>query len=484
MDSTGDSFAMVMQADTGQADTLRVEIELRKELRRIQEELERTRERLKQEDANTEIEVEMDMQELMEDLRESMKELQQLQQLEHMEGMKELEHMKDMKIQVTFPGMQKPFLGVAIEDLTYKDAYEKHYDRNYGVYVRGVVTGSPADRADIRQGDIIMALDGEKVRYTEMMRNMVESKSVGDTARISLFRNEDTLSTTLIFMPQPSDMSDLPGIEDIEETEEPDTPESPASPDTAETAADEEEMEEDWDEEWPLVGFGDSFDGFLSAGYGGGSWIPVWSMIDVSDVNNMIGELGFERLPESGLFMQGGGGKGPIGKGWFIGGMGAGYDVDRKMSYEIQRPDTSFTAIRRMKFSTGYGGVTLDKRYRLNENMVAGFGFMLGGGDVTLEVSQTSGHYDWDDLDEDLVRSGNSYMTLEKSYLTFQPKAMYLYRLTRWLGIRAEVGYMMGYSFKTGWNTKLADETFDVSGSPDSQYYNGFTFTVGPWFGF
>lgn len=482
----GDQKVVIVKRDTARADTIRIEVQLERELERIREELERTRERLKEGATEYNVEMQVDMEELIQELRQTMEELEKLKHLENIEDMerlKELEQLEELDIHVSVSSSEKPFLGVSIEDLDFEDAYEMHYDQNYGVYVSGVVPGSSADRAGIRKGDILMEFDGDKIRYSEILKNMIDAVEVGDTVEVKLFRNEDILTTDVVFLPKRSREVSV-------RKREPEQPE--LREEREESGADWDENidedaweERDWeDEDWSLGNMKDKFEGFFSAGYGGGSWIPVWSMVDLGEINGVIDDLGFKRLPENGILMQGGLGKGPIGKGWFIGGMGASHSIDRKISHEITRPDTTFNAIRRMQFSTGYGGVTLDKRYRLSKNALTGFGFLLGGGDIELEVSQTSGHYDWKNLPEEISESGNSYLRLTKSYLTFQPKAMFMYRLTSWFAIRAEAGYLLGYSFKSGWDAKMAEDNFEIEGSPSSQFYDGFTFSIGPWFGF
>jgi len=56
--------------------------------------------------------------------------------------------------------------------------------------------------------------------------------------------------------------------------------------------------------------------------------------------------------------------------------------------------------------------------------------------------------------------------------------------LTPWLAIRSEAGYMLGYSFKKGWEAQVGNEKFEMSNAPQDNSLTGITFTIGPWFGF
>jgi hypothetical protein len=220
----------------------------------------------------------------------------------------------------------------------------------------------------------------------------------------------------------------------------------------------------------------------LSVGYGGLSWIPVWFMPDLDDVNNLITDFSFSELDDSGIFMNGIGGKGNIGKNWFIGGYGVWYSKDIKRGHDLDN-DGSNDVMRRMLFSTSYGGVTLDKRYALSKKFITSLGFMLGWGGYSMEVNQTNGNYDWNNANNQLAASDNNYVQFTKDFILFQPKVSLMYRVNDWLGFRAEGGYMVSYSYHNGWNAKLCEDVYEVENSPNTSF-DGFTISVGPWFGF
>ena len=359
-----------------------------------------------------------------------------------LEQLKQLKNLNDdqiKKIQISMSGeynSDTPLLGVYLADMTFKEAYEMHYDYNYGVLLAGIVPGGGAQQAGLMKGDIIMEFDGQKPRYEVQLTTMIKSKKAGDAVDIVFFRNEQIFETVAVIQSRA-------------------TPKIDAS--TGEVIITQKTK--------------------IDAGGGGGGWIPMW-FVDKNkfeDVNKVIEDFGFAPLHEDGMFLNGFGGKGNIGKNWFLGGMGEWYSIDRKMI------DT--TGVKRMKYSLGFGGVTLDKRIMLSKNLATSLGFMLGWGGHTLELSHIGDNYDWNLLNTQLASSSNNYVQLEKSYILFQPKLEILYRLTDWLGIRASAGYMLSYSYHSGWNANICDDIFEVKDSPDTKL-DGMTFSVGPWFGF
>ncbi|MFA7543798.1 MAG: hypothetical protein WCY84_05425, partial [Candidatus Cloacimonadaceae bacterium] len=68
--------------------------------------------------------------------------------------------------------------------------------------------------------------------------------------------------------------------------------------------------------------------------------------------------------------------------------------------------------------------------------------------------------------------------------LIAQPKAELLVRLTPWLGLRAEGGYVYGVNLRENWRAiGMGDEQYDIKNSPNTDH-KGISFSVGPWFGF
>ena len=53
-----------------------------------------------------------------------------------------------------------------------------------------VENGSPADKAGIQAGDIIVEADGTVITSTSQLISILQSKNVGDTASIKLYRAE------------------------------------------------------------------------------------------------------------------------------------------------------------------------------------------------------------------------------------------------------------------------------------------------------
>lgn len=57
-----------------------------------------------------------------------------------------------------------------------------------GVYVSGVQGGGAAERAGVMDGDIILSVDGKRVRQHTDLTNVINTRTVGDTVELEIYR--------------------------------------------------------------------------------------------------------------------------------------------------------------------------------------------------------------------------------------------------------------------------------------------------------
>jgi serine protease Do len=88
-------------------------------------------------------------------------------------------------------------------------------NRPYGVLVNGVHTGSPAEQADIKVGDVILAVNGREVDDPEALRFRIATLSVGTSAQLTVSRNGQEKNITVTLKSPPDsparDISDIGG---------------------------------------------------------------------------------------------------------------------------------------------------------------------------------------------------------------------------------------------------------------------------------
>jgi serine protease Do len=82
------------------------------------------------------------------------------------------------------------YLGVNIQDITPEMAKSLKLDKQTkGVIVADVVSGGPADKAGMEQGDVILSYEGQSVEKVNQLRNMVASTKPGESVKVKILRD-------------------------------------------------------------------------------------------------------------------------------------------------------------------------------------------------------------------------------------------------------------------------------------------------------
>ena len=98
----------------------------------------------------------------------------------------------------------RPYLGVSIFDQQSAARYGYQLNLKKGVYLFQVVPGGPADKAGLRKGDVITAIDGAEIKGVSDLRAKIAEHNVGDKVELTIQRGgqERKASLTLEEMPQ------------------------------------------------------------------------------------------------------------------------------------------------------------------------------------------------------------------------------------------------------------------------------------------
>ncbi len=90
------------------------------------------------------------------------------------------------------------WLGVSIQPVTEELAASFGLQRAAGALVNDVVPGSPAASAGIRQGDIILALDGKEIKEVSQLQRLVAETPIGKRVVVTVFREKKSLRLPLV----------------------------------------------------------------------------------------------------------------------------------------------------------------------------------------------------------------------------------------------------------------------------------------------
>jgi serine protease Do len=92
--------------------------------------------------------------------------------------------------------INRGYIGVSITDLT--SDLKEIYKTSYGAFILDVEENSPAARAGIKIGDLVIEIDGEKIKDANDLKNSIGNKTPGKTVKVTLERDTKTIETKIL----------------------------------------------------------------------------------------------------------------------------------------------------------------------------------------------------------------------------------------------------------------------------------------------
>lgn len=101
-------------------------------------------------------------------------------------------------------GSRAPILGISADDISGQLGAYFGAPGGEGILVREVHSGSPAEKAGMKAGDVITKLDGERVRSLSELREKLRAKREQKSASVGVIRKGAEVSLTVeIEQPRP-----------------------------------------------------------------------------------------------------------------------------------------------------------------------------------------------------------------------------------------------------------------------------------------
>jgi serine protease Do len=90
---------------------------------------------------------------------------------------------------IAYGEVKRGWLGISIQDLTPQLAASFGIQKVKGALVSNVVQGSPADKAGLQRGDVVIRFQGKEIAEAASLRNDVATTPVGTEASLTILRN-------------------------------------------------------------------------------------------------------------------------------------------------------------------------------------------------------------------------------------------------------------------------------------------------------
>jgi serine protease Do len=99
----------------------------------------------------------------------------------------------------------RAYLGIGIQPVTPQLAEEFHVHVREGALVKNVPRDTPADKAGLKPGDVIVEFAGKKISSPQQLQGVVEESKVGTAQPIRVIRDEKVLALQVTPAEQPAD---------------------------------------------------------------------------------------------------------------------------------------------------------------------------------------------------------------------------------------------------------------------------------------
>ena len=99
---------------------------------------------------------------------------------------------------INFGETRRGWLGVRIQEVTKEIAEAVELKKAEGALVASVGEKSPADKAGVKAGDIILEFDGKKIDTMRTLPKVVANTKVGKSVQLKIWRNKKLVSKNLI----------------------------------------------------------------------------------------------------------------------------------------------------------------------------------------------------------------------------------------------------------------------------------------------
>ncbi|MEW6291983.1 MAG: Do family serine endopeptidase [Pseudomonadota bacterium] len=95
------------------------------------------------------------------------------------------------------------WIGVEVQDMTPELAESFGVKPDEGALIAGVMRGSPADRAGVKPGDVLLSVGGKRVKDAQVMLDLIAALAPGEKAAFGLFRAGKPLELQIVVGKRP-----------------------------------------------------------------------------------------------------------------------------------------------------------------------------------------------------------------------------------------------------------------------------------------
>jgi serine protease DegQ len=104
---------------------------------------------------------------------------------------------------VALGNVTRGWIGIEAQDMTPELAESFKLKGTEGALVAGVLRNSPADKAGLRAGDILLSVEGRPISDTASMLNLIAALTPNKKATLKISRAETTMNVVVLIGQRP-----------------------------------------------------------------------------------------------------------------------------------------------------------------------------------------------------------------------------------------------------------------------------------------
>ncbi len=105
--------------------------------------------------------------------------------------------------------VSRGWLGVGIQDVTQDLAQAFNLENAKGSLITGVMSDTPADRAGLQRGDVVVEMNGEEVLNSRQFRNEIANSGAGTNINLKVIRNSELMNFRIHLDERPRELGKI-----------------------------------------------------------------------------------------------------------------------------------------------------------------------------------------------------------------------------------------------------------------------------------
>ncbi len=105
---------------------------------------------------------------------------------------------------ITHGGVTRGWVGIEVQEISPEIAESFGLKSTDGALIAGVLRGGPADRAGIHPGDVLVAVNGQPVKDSVSLLNLIAALSPGKIAQLRLLREQTVMQARALVEKRPA----------------------------------------------------------------------------------------------------------------------------------------------------------------------------------------------------------------------------------------------------------------------------------------